>query len=191
MTTDPAPAIARTRAPFDALTIALHWSTLLLVLSQLTTIWLHAGVHDDRRSTLLLDWHRSLGVAIWALTALRLLWRRTGARLPPFPASFTSWHRLTVRLSEYALYALLLSQPLTGLAQSLLRGRAFDLFGLPVPPLFGKHLALYQQLHELHELGAWCLILLIGVHAMAALVHHFVLRDDVLETMAPALRRRS
>ena len=183
-------ALPHTRPPFDALTIALHWSTLLLILGSLGTALLHSETRDHSSAQFLLHMHRSVGVTIWALTALRLGWRLTRARMPHFPMSMTASHRLIVRLSEYGLYALLLLQPGTGLGQSLLQGRSFEVFGWNVPAIFARDLQLSAAFQEAHELGAWCLIVLAGMHASAALIHHFILRDDVLETMAPALRRR-
>ena len=183
-------ALQSTRPPFDGLTIALHWSTLFLILSLLGTALLHNETPDRSLAEFVLHIHRSLGVTIWALTTLRLGWRLTRARMPAFPMSMSTAHRRIVRLSEYGLYALLLIQPGTGLGQTLLQGRPFEIFGWSVPPIFAKDLPLAGAFHVAHELGAWCLISLAGMHALAALIHHFILRDDVLETMAPALRRR-
>jgi superoxide oxidase len=163
---------------------------LLLILGSLGTALLHSGTRDHSSAQLLLHMHRSVGVTIWALTALRLGWRLTRARMPPFPMSTSASHRLIVRLSEYGLYALLLLQPATGLGQTLLQGRWFEVFGWNVPPIFARDLQLSAAFQEVHELGGWCLIVLASMHASAALIHHFILRDDVLQTMAPALRRR-
>jgi cytochrome b561 len=58
------------------------------------------------------------------------------------------------------------------------------------PAFVPKDLALAAIFHEVHEIGAWCLIALASLHATAALVHHFILRDDVLEAMAPVFRHR-
>ena len=178
------------RPPFDALTITLHWTTLLLVLAALGSGLLHGQVEDRSWAPHVLRVHRSLGVSIWVLTVLRLLWRLTGARFPAFPASMTEMHRLAARLSEYGLYALLLIQPATGLAQTILKGRQVELFAWSIPPIVRRDLALAGAFHEVHEIGAWCLVALAGLHATAALVHHFILRDDVLEAMAPVFRRR-
>jgi superoxide oxidase len=183
-------ALPHTRPPFDALTIALHWGTLLLILCSLGTALLHSETRDHSSAQFLLHIHRSVGVTIWALTALRLGWRLTRARMPAFPMSMTTSHRLIVRLSEYGLYALLLLQPGTGLGQTLLQGRPFEVFGWIVPAILARDLQLSGAFQEAHELGGWCLIVLASMHALAALIHHFILRDDVLETMAPALRRR-
>jgi superoxide oxidase len=184
-----APSPAPARLPFDALSITLHWTTLLLVLVLLNSGLLYGQVEDRPWAVTLLLVHRSAGVTLWALTVFRLAWRWTGARFPDFPASMSRLHRLAVRLSEYGLYGLLLLQPATGFAQTVLLGRPFGLFAWTVPPVVAVHLGYAQLFHGFHELGAWCLMALVGLHAAAAIFHHFVRRDDVLEAMAPVLRR--
>ena len=56
---------------------------------------------------------------MWTLTVYQLMWRITGPRFPAFPTSMTALHQLVARLSEYGLYAPLLIQPATGLAQTM------------------------------------------------------------------------
>jgi cytochrome b561 len=87
--------------------------------------------------------------------------------------------------SEYGLYALLLFQPLTGLAQSLTRGRQFMLFAWQVPKLMSSDKPLTMLFHQIHSVSAWVLLGLIGLHILAALFHRFVLKDEVLQSMLP------
>src|SRR5512138_1480990 len=77
-----APINAR-RPPFDRLTIGLHWGTVLLVLVLFASAWLHAFAETLRSDFIpvLLKIHRSSGVTIWVVTALRLAWRLTNASL--------------------------------------------------------------------------------------------------------------
>ena len=175
------------RPPFDRVTIGVHWATVLIVLALFSSAWLHAYSHDGVHKALLLQIHRSLGVTIWMITIMRLLWRLTHATLPPFPASMSRLHRAFVQMSEYTLYALLLIQPVTGMAATLLRGRQFALFFWHVPPLMSESRAIWISLEGIHEIGACAFGALILGHAAAALIHHFVLRDDVLECMAPVM----
>jgi len=175
------------RPPFDSVTIWLHWATALIVLAMFASAWLRSQAHDDVLKASLLHVHRSLGVTIWIATALRLAWRLTHAKLPPFPAHMTKIHRAIVQSSEYGLYALPLGQPATGLATTLLGGRPFALFLWPIPQLMPGDAALRAAFHLAHELGAWALGALAVGHAVAALIHHFILRDDVLSCMAPAI----
>jgi cytochrome b561 len=153
--------------------------------------WLHAlaEVRQSDFTAVLLQIHRSFGVTIWVVTAFRLAWRLTNASLSPFPTHMTELHRAAVKSSEYGLYALLLGQPATGLLTTLLGGRPFDLFLWRFPPLMPRDELLQAALHFSHELGAWALATLALGHAAVALFHHFVLRDDVLECMAPVIAR--
>jgi cytochrome b561 len=181
------------RPSFDGLTIGLHWATVLLVLVLFASAWLHAlaEARESDFTPALLQIHRSFGVTIWAVTALRLAWRLTNASMPPFPAQMTKLHRTTVKLSEYGLYALLLLQPATGLFTTLFGGRPFALFLWQFSALMPRNDMLRAAFHLSHELGAWALAALTVSHAAAALFHHFVLRDDVLECMAPAMQRHA
>jgi superoxide oxidase len=182
---------ASARPPFDILTITLHWTTLLTVLAQFGSGLLYGRVEERYWAPSLLQIHRSLGVTIWTLTVLRLVLRVIGARFPAFPASMTPLHQFGARLSECGLYALLLIQPVTGLAQTTLRGRPFEVFAWSIPPLVARDLALVGIFRSAHEIGAWGLFALVGLHAGAALVHHFIFRDDVLAAMAPVFRPRA
>jgi cytochrome b561 len=176
------------RPPFDRVTIGFHWATVLIVAALFATAWLHAQSHDGVHKAMLLQVHRSLGLTVWAMTILRVVWRMTHAKLPPFPTHMTRTHHALVKLNEYALYALLLGQPVTGLAATLLRGRQFGIFLWQIPQLMPEQ-ELWTSLELIHEFGACAFGLLIAGHAAAALFHHFVLRDDVLQCMAPPITK--
>jgi cytochrome b561 len=175
------------RPPFDSLTIVFHWATVLMVLTMFITAWLHARSHDAELKAILLEFHRSMGLTIWTMTVSRLAWRLTHAKLPPFPSGMKKIHRAIVQISEFGLYALLLVQPLTGLGDTIFRGRAFAIFTWEVPPLVATDAALRDGFQLAHQIGACTLGALVVGHAAAALFHHFVLRDDVLQCMAPVV----
>jgi cytochrome b561 len=182
--------IRSVRRPFDALTRSLHWATVLMVLAMFASAWLHAWSRDEALKVILLQTHRSLGVTIWVTTVLRLAWRLSNAKLPPFPIKMTKIHRAFVQASEYCLYGLLLSQPATGLGDTLFRGRGFALFIWRIPQLMPADPAWRASFYFAHQLGACLLGVLVAGHAAAALVHHFILRDDVLHCMAPTITER-
>lgn len=168
---------------FDQISIALHWLTVALVATQLALGW--ASSHGGDEIPALLTAHRSLGVSIWIIVTARLMWRHGFAHLPPFPASMPKPQQRLATLNEYALYGLLLLQPLTGLGSALFRGRPFTLFAWKVPVLVSRHEAMFHVLRSIHTFGAWGLVALIGVHAAAALLHALILRDGVFQRMLP------
>jgi cytochrome b561 len=166
---------------FDRVSVALHWLTVLLVAFQLATAFLpHEG-----RGAILLTLHRSGGVLTLAVVLFRLAWRARFAYLPPFPVSMPKPQQWAAKANEFGLYAVLVLQPLTGLADGVFHGRPFVLFGVQVPALMAFDKPLFHLSGELHELGAKVLIALIGLHIGAALLHALVLRDGIVRRMLP------
>jgi cytochrome b561 len=169
---------------FDRISIALHWLTVALVATQLTTAWLMSQGGDY--APVLLATHRSIGVLTWIMVVARLAWRRNFAYLPPFQAGMTKLQQWVAKTVEYGLYILLLVQPITGLGNTLFHGRPFALFVWPVPALLAPDKTVFHMFQSVHELGAGALLTLIGLHAAAALFHGVVLRDGVLQRMLPS-----
>jgi cytochrome b561 len=167
---------------FDTVTIAFHWLNMLLVAGQFLAAWLIDRLPDHAG---MLTIHRSLGIVIWAVVTFRLIWRKNWAQLPPFPTSMPSWQRHAATANEYALYSLLLLQPLTGLGMSLLRGQPLQLGLWQVPALLAPDKPLAHTIHGVHQWGALALLALIGLHAAAGLFHGLVRKDGVFQRMTP------
>jgi superoxide oxidase len=178
------PRVSHGRRRFDIVTIGLHWATVTLIVGMFASAWLLLA-SDREHAAVLLTVHRSLGVVTWAVAIVRLGWRLSYAYLPPFPPNMPKAQQRLAKTSEYGLYALLLFQPLTGLAQSLTRGRHFMLFAWQVPKVMAGDKPLTVLFHQIHAVSAWVLLGLIGLHILAALFHRFVLRDEVLQSMLP------
>jgi superoxide oxidase len=177
---------------FDQTSMAMHWLTVLLIVVQFTSIWAHEAVeHHGNLAAALLSLHRSTGVLTWFVTAMRLVWRRYFAHVPPFPPDMTEFQQTMAMANEYSLYILLLAMPITGLMRTLLRGQPFDLFVWQVPALLRPDPAVRGLFAEAHEVGAMALMFLIALHAGAALFHRLVLRDGVLQRMLPRRPARS
>jgi cytochrome b561 len=171
---------------FDPTSIVLHWLTVLLIINQFSTIWLHEFVgHETSLGSEILDAHRTMGMLTWAVALARVVWRRRFAYQPPFPESMPKLQQWIAKANEYGLYALLLVQPITGLGEVLFHGRSFILFIWQVPALFEPDAAIRALFVKVHEVGGYALLILIGLHAGAALFHGFVLRDGVLQRMLP------
>jgi superoxide oxidase len=173
-------------ARFDQTSIVLHWSTVLFIVVQFASAWLREAVdHETSFAVVLLTVHQTMGVLTWVVTLARLVWRRYFADLPPFPPSMPKLQQSMAKANEYGLYALLLVQPVSGLGNVLFHGRPFALFIWEVPALLAPDPAIRSLFVKAHGLGAKALIVLIGLHAGAALFHGLVLRDGVLQRMLP------
>ncbi len=166
----------------DRRTIALHWLTAGLVIGLWllgqTIDWFPKGApRSIARST-----HIALGVALAFVLVRRIWWRLTDAvRLPPAGSSMldtiaTGTHKL--------LYLLLVGTVLLGIANAWIRGDTLFMV-LKIPALDPGNTALRQLVEDWHSWAANILLIVAGLHAAAALLHHFVFKDDVLRRMLP------
>jgi cytochrome b561 len=174
---------------YDPVLKAFHWSTLLLIAAAYVAIWGSYAVATKELEAFLTHMHRSLGVTVFVLTVFRLGWRWR-ARIPSLPADLPVIQKVAARVAEYVLYALLLIQPILGILYINARGRRVDVFFLgELPPIVGPDKMFAKQAIAAHDIVAYVLLTFIALHAAAALFHHFVRRDDVLNGMLPRSRR--
>jgi cytochrome b561 len=171
---------------FDQISIALHWLTVLLMISQFTSAWLREAVgRESSLAVAILATHRTMGLLTWIVGSARLVWRHNFAYLPPFPESMPKSQQWIAKANEYGLYALVFLQPISGLGGTLFHGLPFELFTWQVPALLEPNPEIRGLFVAAHEFGAKALLALISLHAGAALFHRLVLRDGVLQRMLP------
>lgn len=176
-------AAGATRTRYDGVSIALHWTTVFLVLALFALGELWGFAHRPLRQELVTS-HMSLGVLLGVAVAGRILWRLLPGHAAP-PAGTTRLDRLA-RAVHWLLYALLIAQALYGWVVRWSEGEAMRFFGLAIPsPLTPVPRATHHLLQELHGKLGWAIVIIATGHAAAALYHHFALRDDVLKRMLP------
>ncbi len=174
---------------FDSLIKTAHWLTLFLIVAVFATAALIDEVPNAWKLTFI-QLHRSLGLTIWLVTAMRLIWRQF-SDFPDWSANMSKAMRGAARVVEYLLYGLLLLQPVLGLVHSNAHGGRINFFFLfRLPPLIGRDHDLAEQLIAAHGVVANVLLAIIAVHASAALFHHFIRRDETLIRMLPRTERR-
>lgn len=130
-----------------------------------------------------LSWHRSLGVLVFAVHLIRLVWRLSH-QPPSLPESLPKWERHAALFTHWTLYLFIFLLPLTGYVTSTADGRGVSVFGwweLPalLPPAAGRETWM-GTIHLLVSVG-FCLFVLL--HIAAALKHHFINRDGILRRM--------
>ena len=174
----------------DRISILFHWATLLLIAAMFWSAWARESADDAAAAARFLTIHRSIGVTIWVVTLLRIPWRILFAAAPALPSTIPAAHHVAARANQIALYALLILQPLTGLLQTIWQGRPFGLFGAAIPTIARPEKGLSHLFRGVHATSATILLILIGLHALAALFHGVVRRDGVMGTMLPIGRAR-
>jgi cytochrome b561 len=178
-------------ARYGAIAQAFHWLTAVLVLAAFT---LGPGGPEDRVYAAANEadrrLHETLGLCVFALVVLRVLWRLVDER--PDPPAVPRWMGLGAKAVQAALYVLLFAVPLSAITGAWLEGHPLSLVGgLGVAPWLPPDHAAGAVVAEIHGWLGDVVLWLAGLHAVAALYHHFVLKDGVLASMLPRWRGRS
>ena len=169
---------------YDGMTMTLHWLTAILVVTlfSLAHIWSFFP-HDGPTQITMQTAHVSLGVILAAVLVVRLIWRPLlGRRLAPVSTGVTE---LAAKGIHFVLYGLLATMVMAGLGKRWVRGHGVEFFGASIPSPLALDPAWRPALNWTHHWGAWAIILFAGLHAAAALLHHYALRDNVLRRMLP------
>lgn len=177
--------LKNTAERYGSVSIALHWLMLLLFIGVYATIELRVNFPkgSDTRE-LLKHWHFMLGLAIFFLVWIRIA-ARVIAPTPKIVPAMPRWQTAMAKLMHVALYALMIVLPLAGWIILSAAGKPIPFFGLELPPLTGENLALSKEIKSTHELVGQIGYFLIAAHAVAALFHHYVQKDNTLTRMLP------
>jgi cytochrome b561 len=170
---------------YGAVAQGFHWIVAVLVLGLFGYgLWM-AGLPIGMERLRAVPLHKSFGVLLFVVVLARLAWRWTHPA-PPLPASMRGWERRAAMVSHALLYVLLVAVPLSGWLMSSALGFGTVPFGLfQLPDVLSRDRALGDTLKNAHYFLNKALIALVLLHAAAALKHHFIDRDDVLQRMLP------
>ena len=171
--------------------MAFHWLTAALVLAAFV---MGPGGSEQQVYSASKDFdrqiHEVLGLTVFSLALLRLAWQAftPAPQLPAMPR----WMKGASKIVQGVLYALLVATPATAIAGAWLEGHPLTLGILGnVAPMIAEAHSAGQAVAQIHVILGDTIVWLAGFHAAAALVHHFVLRDDVFLSMLPRRWRRS
>ena len=174
-----------TNERYGMLAIALHWLMLALLVAvyaaiDLTDLYPKGSAAREA----LTAWHFTLGLSVFVLVALRLAVRWSGP-VPEAAAAMLRWQQRSASTIHLALYALMIGMPLLGWLALSAAGKPIPFFGIEMPALMAENKDLARPLRKIHETLGTVGYFLIGVHALGALLHHYVMRDDTLLRMLP------
>lgn len=172
---------------YGTVAVWLHWLTAVLVIAAYVVspegreARIYAPAADFDRTL-----HETLGLLVLALTLLRLLWRAADRR--PDTPPMARWMRIASKSAHHLLYVLLIAVPVVAVFGAWYQGHPVTVFlwGDIAPPMVAAR-GLGNGLAETHGNIANVILWLAGLHAAAALFHHYVLRDGVLTAMLPCL----
>lgn len=170
---------------YGSLAIGLHWLMFLLMVGLYACIELRElyPKGSDPREALKM-WHFMLGLSVGFLVWLRLAVRLSNDK-PAIEPAIAAWQKYLSVAVHWSLYLLMVGMPLAGWFMLSTAGKPIPFFGLELPPLIGKDPELAKTIKEIHTTVGTVGYFVIGLHALAALYHHYLAKDDTLLRMLP------
>ena len=174
---------SKTVERYGAGAVGFHWTMFLLVvvvgiLGLLLDSW------PKRTQAFWINVHAMLGLLLWLTLIARIWWRRRH-RPPLLPSEVGGLSRRLSAPVHWALYALMFITPIVGVVTFIWHGRIFDFGFFHLDFGFPSNRAVFRPTEDMHGYLAYALFALAGIHAAAALWHHFFLRNGVLGRMWP------
>ena len=175
--------------------MALHWAIALLIAANVAIIWSVDAVPDAWVRPMI-DTHKSFGITVLGLAAMRVLWRATHPA-PPLPASYPGWEKWSAHLVHGALYLLIFCLPLSGWmhdsAWKDAPSHPMFLYGLVPWPRIGWLTAInpadkdywHDLLGRVHASFAYVLYAMVAAHVLGALKHQLIDRHPEMQRMLP------
>jgi cytochrome b561 len=161
-----------------------HWLIVALLAAQYLIGWFMPDIHRGMKPGDAMTWHISVGMLILTLIVLRFVWRLTHPVAPE--SSLAPWQRLSSEALHWLLYILVLLTTVSGWLFASFRGWSISFFFMmPLPMLSGENPTAIRAINHWHQKFEWTLLILVGLHVIAALAHLFVYRNRVMHRMLP------
>ncbi len=173
--------LANNKLGYGAVSKLMHWGMAALILT-IVGIGLYMGdLPRGPEKGEVIGLHKSLGAIAGALVLVRILWHFISPT--PTPVG-KGWQLRLAHMGHHMLYLLMLVMPLSGILMSVTKGRSVEVFTwFTISPMATKFETLGDFAHDVHLIAAKLLYVMIAVHFVAALYHHFVVKDDTLKRM--------
>ena len=126
--------------------------------------------------------HKSIGVTIFALILIRILWRITH-RPPALLASYKAWESKLASGAHHLLYLLMVALPVSGVIMATYSKYGIKWFGVAFIKGLDNN-PMRELFKEVHEIIGLIILLVIIVHIIGALKHKFIDKDDTLKRMS-------
>ena len=171
-------------ARYGLVSMFLHWGMALAVYGLFALgLWMVGLDYYSPWRKEAPDLHKSIGLILLGVMLVRVVWRFISPP-PPAPANHGSFVRVAAKLGHAVLYFGLFAVMIAGYLISTADGVGIPVFGwFEVPALVSNLPDQADLAGEIHFYLAWALVVFSGLHALAALKHHFIDRDATLTRM--------
>lgn len=176
--------LRNTQNSYGLVVIILHWLVALTVIGlAILGLWMTDLSYYSPYYRSAPFWHKSIGITLALVMVLRLLWRWVNPR-PAHLANHKRWEVIMAAAVHALLYLLLFVIVISGYLISTAKGQGISVFGwFEVPALISELPGQADRAGFVHYWVAIVVLVLAALHALGALKHHFIDRDDTLRRM--------
>ncbi len=169
---------------YGLIAILIHWLVAVTVIGLFALgYWMVDLTYYDDWYKRAPDIHRSIGLLLFGVMLLRVLWRAVNQNPAPLP-EHRRWEVISAHLAHNLLYLLLFVAMISGYLISTADGSSISVFGwFDVPSVTGQVKGLEDTAGTVHYWSTWAIVALAAVHAAGALKHHVIDRDRTLRRM--------
>lgn len=176
--------LLNSQATYGLVAVFLHWLVALTVAGMFGLgYWMVGLTYYDAWYKQGPDIHRSVGVLVFIAMLLRVVWRLMNPRPEPVPGH-RRWEVVAAHLVHGLLYVLLFVAMVSGYLISTADGSSVSVFGwFDVPSITGRIKGMEDTAGVVHYWVTLSVVVLAGIHALGALKHHVIDRDNTLRRM--------
>ena len=169
---------------YGLVTKTLHWFMFVVIIFLLLMHQLgHIFPRGSEERFFVIWLHQSLGITMFFLVILRLAWRFFN-KTPDYPSTMPAWQKKLSGVVHWILYIGILIQPIAGVMMVRANGREPMFWNLRLPPFEQANEQIANIAWFIHfQLLGHALQLFVAFHIVAALYHHFIVKDNVLKKM--------
>lgn len=180
-----------TKLSYGSVANFFHWLMALLIITLLAVGFIMTEMENSPDKFKIYGLHKSIGIVILTLAALRLMWKSVNVA-PLLPDSMADIEKFAAQCGHALLYLLMFAMPLSGWAMSSAAGLQVSVFGwFTLPNLVAPDETMKQLLRNWHYYLAWAIIAMVSLHVLAALLHHFYHKNNVLRRMLPFVKEEN
>ena len=156
-----------------------HWITFIILILQIPFGFYLVGLEFSDRRIDLENIHILIGITVFYITLFRLVWKFFNSS-PTEGNSFFKGQIFIAKANHFFLYLSIFTITISGILKKLYMGEKLNFLFFRYG--FNKdNFQLADLYYEVHIYANYLLIVLVAVHILAVIVHHFIFKDKILD----------